>query len=133
MPEIPGQPAQQPASQGQQPPFGSSQATQPTQNAGHRIAGLKLVGLGLMALENAIPLVGASTPEGADVLKSIQSLSKHIPPGTVTPQDIKNVVQKLMLTMQQGQQQMQAMQAQRQPQQAPQQAAQPNPMMQRAA
>ena len=129
MPEIPGQSPQQPAAQGQ-PPFGSSQATQPTQNAGYKVAGVKMIGLGLMALENSIPIIGASSPEGMDVLSSIQKLAKHVPPGTVTPQDIKNVIQQLMVKMQQGQQQMQAMQAQRQ---QPQQAAQPNPMMQRAA
>lgn len=90
-----------------------------------------MVGLGLMALENAVPLVGASTPEGQDLLKAIQTLAKHVPPGAVTPQDIKNVIQQLMMKMQQGQQQLQQMQAQRQqPQQA---AQQPNPMMQRAA
>ena len=136
MPDVPGQQAPTPqpaagAAQGQ-PPFGSSPATQPTQNSGYKVAGLKLVGLALMALENSIPMLGAGTPEGSDVLSSIQKMSKHVPPGTITPADVINVAKNIMMKAQQGQQQMQAMQAQKMqqgqmPQAAPQQAPQAMP------
>lgn len=81
-----------------------------------------MMGLGLMLLEQAVPMVGASTPEGQDLLRAITNIGKHVPPGSVTPQDINNVIQGIMIKQRQGMQQMQQMK-----QQQMQHAAQPQP------
>jgi len=59
--------------------------------------------------------LGANSPAGQDVTDAIKKLSKHVPPGSVTPADKMNVYQQMMMkTQQQGQQmaQMQKQQAQ---------------------
>lgn len=78
-----------------------------------------MMGMGLMALEQAVPLLGAGSEPGREVLSCIQKLAKHVPPGTVSPQDMINVLHKLMLQQQQFGQQMNQMR---------QSAAQPRPM-----
>jgi hypothetical protein len=70
------------------------------------------MGMALMIMEQAVPLAGASSEEGGSLLKSIQMLAKHVPPGSVTPADIQNVAQQVLLKARQGQQQMQQMHAQ---------------------
>jgi hypothetical protein len=80
-------------------------------------------------LENAVPMLGTSTPEQADALSSIQKLSKHVPPGALQPNDIVNVAKSIVMKAQQGQQQMQAMQAQRQAPPQPAAGAQQQPQM----
>jgi len=101
------------------------------------MAGVKMMGMALLALERAVPLLGASSDEGRDALQALTRLSKHVPPGTVTPTDVKNVLQQLMTQQQQFGQQMSAM---RQQQAAPAQTApgagappQPQPVVPKAA
>jgi hypothetical protein len=82
------------------------------------VAGIKMVGMALMALEQAVPLLGANSDPGKDVLSTISRLSKHVPPGTVTPADMKLALEKMMMQQQQFGQQMQQMRGQAvQPQQ----------------
>lgn len=93
-----------------------------------------MLGMGLLALERSLPMLGAASEPGKDVLQSISRLSKHVPPGSVTPTDIKNALQKLMIEQEQFGMQMQQMkQAQQQPQGGGGGAAQQPPPMQRAA
>ena len=70
-----------------------------------------MMGMAIMALEQAVPLLGAASEPGKDVLQAITRLSKHVPPGTVTPADVKNMLDALMMKQQQFGQQMQQMKA----------------------
>lgn len=94
-----------------QPPFGSSPATGATQNPGFQIAGIKKLGLALVMLEEALPLLGAASEPGKDVLSVVSKLAKHVPPGAVTPADIQSQLQQLMVKQQQNAQQMTQMRA----------------------
>lgn len=91
-----------------------------------------MVGLALLILEQALPLAGAGTEQGKVIHKSIGDLAKLVPPGAVTPQDVQNVMQQLLLKQQQFGQQMQQMRQQQAP---PQAGVQPGgaPPMARAA
>jgi hypothetical protein len=71
-----------------------------------------MMGMALMALEQAVPLLGANSEPGKDVLQTISRLSKHVPPGTVTPADVKLALEKMMMQQQQFGQQMQQMRGQ---------------------
>ena len=115
--------------QGQPPSIGSSPASQPTQNRGNEVAAQKMVGLALLVLEQAGPVAGANTDIGKEVYSSISRLAKLVPPGTVTPADIKRVVEQLMLKQQQFQGQMQQMRGA----QAQGQGQQPHPPQQAQA
>jgi hypothetical protein len=85
-----------------------------------------MMGLALIVMEQAVPLAGAATAVGGDLLSAIKLVAKHVPPGSVTPADINNVVQSLMMKQQQATQQIQQMrQQQAQPQQQPAPQAQP--------
>lgn len=68
-----------------------------TQNRGYEMAGIKQVGLALLILESAQPLVGSGTEPGKIVHRCIGDLAKIVPPGTVTPADIRNAMQQLMV------------------------------------
>lgn len=113
---TPAQPqpaAQAPSGAGAgQPPFGSSPATAPTQNQGYQAQGLAGLSMVVKGLEKLVPLIGATSPVGQDVLESIKRLAKHIPPGTVSPAAEQNQMQRMML----AQAQMQGMRPQIPPQ-----------------
>lgn len=111
-PQSPGSSA---APQGQ-PPSGSSPLAQPTQNRGNEVAAQKLVGLALLVLEQAGPIAGANTRIGNEVYSTIAKLARLVPEGTVTPADIRQVAQQVLMKTNQFQQQMQARQGQGQPQ-----------------
>jgi hypothetical protein len=78
-----------------QPPMGSSPATQPTPNRGFEMAAQQALGVVVMALEQALPKAGTSSPMGQDILKALQILSKHVPPGSVNPAAQNNQIQKM--------------------------------------
>lgn len=92
-------------------PSGSSPATGPTPNQGYAVAAQKMTGLALLVLEHALPLAGAGSELGRDIHSSIGRLARHVPPGTVTPQDVKNVIQQLLIKQEQFQQNVQALRA----------------------
>lgn len=71
-----------------------------------------MAGLALLILERALPLAGASGDLGRSIHSAIGQISKHVPPGAVTPADIKNQMEQLMLRQQQFGAQMQRMRAQ---------------------
>lgn len=86
MPGMGGAPEAPGAGQSQgQPPSGASPATQPLPNKGYEAAGLARLSLIVKQLENLIPMVGVGTEMGRDALKALSSLSKHVPPGSVSP------------------------------------------------
>lgn len=114
--------------------MGSSPATQPTQNRGYEIAAIKMTGMALKVLEMVIPLAGSSSELGRAAMDSLRKLGAFVPPGSVTPADMQNVIQQLMLKQQQGGQMMQRMQAQSaRPQQPAPQPGGAQPQMQQAA
>lgn len=70
-------------------------------------------------MSDAVPLLGASSDPGKDLLKALQSLAKHIPPGSVSPAAEQNTMQSLaMKQAQQGPQIQQMRQQAAQPQAA---------------
>ncbi len=105
-----------PPAGGDQPPFGTSPATGPTENRGMEMAGLQQLGVVIKALERILPLVGAASDSGKDVLKALNSLSKHVPAGSVTPAAEQNQLQQAQIrSVQAGQQAAQLRQQQAQP------------------
>jgi hypothetical protein len=90
----PGMPGQPPPGQ---PPFGSSPATGPTQNLGSTASGMARISLILQLMEQTLPLVGATSEPGQDLLKSMQMLGKHIQPGSVSPAAEQNALASAQL------------------------------------
>lgn len=116
-------PAANPTQPQQQPPFGQAAAAQPTPNRGYEAAGLQRLGLVINQLQEILPQVGAGSDVGQAILKSLTSLSKFVPPGSVTPAAQKQQLERMAQAQQQGNQQMQIL-AQQRAQQQPQAAAQ---------
>jgi hypothetical protein len=56
-------------------------------------------------LESALAKVGATSPIGDAVMKALNGLAKHIPPGTVSPAGEQNEIQNMAMrnVQQQGQ------------------------------
>ena len=90
---------------GAQAPIGSSPATTPSPNRGFEAAGKQKLGLIVQGLEQLVPMLGVGSPEGEAVMKALNILSKHAPPGTNTPASEANQIQKMALAnAQRGQQ-----------------------------
>lgn len=64
-------------------------------------------------LEQIVPMVGAGSPIGEAVLKALQSLAKHVPPGAVPPGVEQSTMQQAMQRQRQNATLMAAMQAAR--------------------
>jgi hypothetical protein len=109
---MPPAPAANPT-QPQQPPFGQAAAAQPSPNRGYEAAGLQRLGLVVQQLQEILPQVGAGSDAGQAILKSLTSLSKFVPPGSVTPAAQRQQIERMSQAQQQGNQQMQALMAQR--------------------
>jgi hypothetical protein len=98
-----------------------------------------MTGMALLVLEQALPLWGAGSEPGRAVHKAIGDLAKFVPPGSVTPADVKNVVQQMLMKQEQFGAQMQQMKRQQMQGQAQPQAgaapggAAPPQMMPKAA
>lgn len=103
--------------QPQQPPFGQAATPQPTPNRGYEAAGLQRLGLVVQELQKLIPLVNAGSDVGQAVLKAVTSLSKFVPPGSVTPAAQNQQIERMAQGNQQSNQQMQMLAAQRAAQQ----------------
>jgi hypothetical protein len=89
--------------------MGSSPVTGPTPNKGFEAAGLQRLGLAIKQLEQLIPMLGSGSPAGADVLKALNMLSKHVPAGSVTPAAEKTNIDRMAMNNAQNNQQMQAL------------------------
>lgn len=96
---------------------------------------MKMAGMAQKVLEMVIPLAGSSSPLGQTVMKALKEIGAHVPPGAVTPADMQNMIQQLIMRQAQFGKNMQMMrQRSAQPQQAAQPAqAQPQPAPQMAA
>lgn len=117
MPEMPPSPGAAPQGQAkpQQPPFGASPATGPTQNKGYEAAALQRLGVVVKQLEQLLPMAGASSELGKDVLDALRKLTKHVPSGSVTPAAEKGQLERTMMANTQNNQQMQALRQSQQP------------------
>lgn len=76
-------------------------------------------------------MLGPGSEVGKDVLKALNTLSKHVPPGSVTPAAEKNGIEQMALKNAQGQSQMQQLKQSAGGGQAP--GGQPPPQMPKAA
>ena len=83
------------------------------------MAGLQGLALTLKLLEAQVPKLGATSEAGKDVLKCINTLGKHVQPGTNSPASEKNQIEEMALKNAQRSQQV----AQMRPQPTPQPAA----------
>lgn len=128
-PMLPGStpPALGAGTQPGQPPFGSSPAQMPTPDRGGQAAALALVSTAVRILERALPQLGAGSDPGKDVMKALQNLTKHVPPGATSPGVENSAMQQMMLAGKQEQPQQQVLAAMGQGQ-APMPGGAPPPM-----
>jgi hypothetical protein len=73
--------------------MGQSPAVGATPNKGFEAQGLQRLGVVLKQLEQLLPLVGAASEIGKDVMGCLTKLSKHVPEGAVTPAAEKNTLE----------------------------------------
>lgn len=105
---VPGSP--QPQSS---PPFGTTPATGPTANRGFEAAGLQRLGSVVKQLEELIPMLGASSEPGREILKALNILVKLVPAGSSSPAAEKNNIEQMAMRNTRDNQQMQALQQMR--------------------
>jgi hypothetical protein len=73
---------------------------------------MQKLGLVVKQLTDLLPMLGAASEPGKDVLKAIQMLAKHVPPGAVTPAGEQQQLQNMQLKNAQNNQQMQMLRQQ---------------------
>lgn len=100
---VDGQPALSPAPAGipGQPQSGSSPVTGPVPNRGAEAGGLAKLGQVVRLLENLAPSLGAASEAGRDVYKAIQTLAKHVPPGSMSQGIENNALEEMKRKQQQ--------------------------------
>ena len=108
----PGQPA---------PADNTSPETMPTPNAGMEAAGLARLNMVVRMLEELLPMFGAASEVGQTVLKSVTSLAKHIPAGSMSSGGEQTAMQGVMNSARQQAPMIAALRAQMSGQQQPQQ------------
>jgi hypothetical protein len=86
-----------------QAPFGGSPAVTPSRNPGFEAAGKQKVAMALKVLTDALPLYGASSDEGQELLDIMKKLGKIAQPGDVSNAGQMNALQKMMLNAAQQQ------------------------------
>lgn len=59
------------------------------------MAGLQKLGVLVNSLSELIPMLGASSPAGQDLLDTVKKLAKHVPPGTASPAQGGNQIQRM--------------------------------------
>lgn len=94
----------------QQAPFGSTPATGPTPNRGLEAAATQRLGIVIKQLEQLLPMAGAMSEMGKDVIKALNMLTKHVPAGTVTPAAERQNVERMAAQNTQNQSLMSQMQ-----------------------
>lgn len=92
---APAVPSTGTASQPGQPPFGSSPVSQPTPNKGQEAAGLSRLAVIVRLMSETLPLLGAGSEPGQALLKALNSLAKHVPPGSVSPGVQQSTMERL--------------------------------------
>ncbi len=73
-----------------------------TPNKGFEAAGLQKLGVLVKAMEELIPMFGATSEPGKDILDALRKLAKHIPTGSVSPASQRNTIQEMMMKAQQN-------------------------------
>lgn len=81
----------------------------PTPNKGMEAAGLQRLASVLKQLEELVPMFGSGTEPGQAVLKALNSLAKHVPPGSVTPASERSNIEQMAMRNTQANQSMQAL------------------------
>lgn len=94
-----------------QPPIGSSPATQPVANRGLQAAGLAQLQVATNILERVLPMVGAGSEAGKDILGALNKLSKHISPGSISSGVEQSALQNMLMKARQEGPQIAAMKA----------------------
>ena len=84
-----------------------------TPNKGFEAAGIQKLGVIVKEMESLIPMLGATSEAGKDVLAALGKLAKHIPTGAVSPASSRNVIQEMMMKSQQNGQMQQQLDKQR--------------------
>lgn len=92
MPDMPMAPDQQ-----EEAPFGASSATGPTPNKGYEAAGMQRLGVIVKQLTDLLPLLGAASEPGQEILKFLPKLAKFVQPGAVSPTAERNVLEGSMI------------------------------------
>lgn len=88
--------------------------TQPTQNMGLQAAAMGQLRWVVRLLEKIVGEFGVGTEVGKDVLKALNTLSKHAPPGSGSPGVENSALQQVMMKAKQDQPQINLMNALRQ-------------------
>jgi hypothetical protein len=109
--------------------MGSTSVTGPSPNKGYEAQAVQQLGLIVKRMTDILPLVGATSEIGQALMKAMQSLSKHVPSGSVSNVAERNALEKQMLQNQQNGQMQQQLRAQMQGGQS----AQMPPQMPKAA
>lgn len=85
------------------PPPGTSPVTAPTPNLGDQVRANAIVGAAINALTMAVPMYGAQTEMGQELLTVIQRLAKKVPPGASSEAGHSNALEAMrMKQMQQA-------------------------------
>lgn len=69
----------------------------PTPNKGFEAAAQQQLGVAVNSLVKIMASVGANTPIGKTIMEVLPKLSKHVPPGSVTPGGERMQLQKQMM------------------------------------
>lgn len=101
------------SSQPQSAPFGTTPATGPTPNRGFEAAGLQRLGSVVKQMEELIPLVGAASEPGREILKALNILVKLVPAGSQSPAAQRNNIEQMAMRNTRDNQHMQMLQQQR--------------------
>lgn len=104
--------------------MGASPVTAPSPNRGYEAAALQRLGLVIKQLTELLPMAGATSEVGKDILKALSTLGKHVPSGSVSPAAEKSNIERMSMQNTQANQQMQALKQQGA---GPQAGAQPQP------
>ena len=108
-----------------QPPFGSSPVQMPTPNRGLQAAALNQIQWAVRILEKALPVMGATSPVGKDLMSAIKSLAKHVQPEEMGSGTEASTLQQMMMQAKAENPQMQVLKALQQQQQPGQGVPQP--------
>jgi hypothetical protein len=81
----------------------------PSRNPGFEAAGKQKLAMALKVLTDALPLYGASSEEGQEILDCMKKLGKLAQPGDVSQSGMMNGLQQMMLKAAQQQKAQKAM------------------------
>lgn len=80
-----------------QPPMGPQNVQMPTPNRGAQAAAMAQINWAIRLLEQALPMVGATSDVGQACMKAISSLAKLVPAGASAPGVERTGLEQLML------------------------------------